>query len=301
MSSRDPQHYDLALVTRHVRPSAGDRVLEMGYYDPGAALWAARQGARVLALRPSVDLAADLEARGREAGLAGLEARLALEPEPAERGTFDVALLLAPFFLGNQPVRSALGTAAAALKPAGTLYFQVHRRHGGDTFVRFAGDYFDSVEQVDVGAGRRRLIKATGPRPGTTGAGSDADAGRQEVALHELYAGGAVVRFRLAAGGFGARGIDPASRLLVRTGVDQDRSPQSAVRGLEEDERRRTLRLRSGQAPDGEQGQSPLESLLSSGTEVPLPPRAAILDLGCGAGVIGLALAAAERSARVVL
>src|SRR5437899_3190491 len=156
MASRDPQHYDLALLARHVRLGAGDRVLEMGYDDPGAALWAARQGAAVLALRPAVDLVAELAARSRAAGLERLETRIALSPEEAERGTFDVALLLAPFFLGNQPVRDALYAAALALKPAGALYVQVHKRHGGDTYLRFCEETFSAVEPLGIGGGQRR-------------------------------------------------------------------------------------------------------------------------------------------------
>ncbi len=275
MASRDAQRYDVALLARHVRLGAGDRALEMGYYDPGAALWAAQQGASVLALRPNVDLVAELEERSRVAKLERLEARIAVQPEPAERGTFDVALLLAPFFLGNQPVRGALGTAAAALKPQGALYFQVHRRHGGDTFVRFAGDYFGAVEQVDVGSGQRRLIKATGPRPAEVESRVDA---QPDAPLHELSVGDVVVRYRLAAGVFGARGIDPASRLLAQTVLNEERRTKNEERNGAADE------IAAGLAP-----------------EAPLRPGAAILDLGCGAGVIGLALAAADRSARVVL
>src|SRR5438067_2095868 len=104
MASRDTQHYDLASVMRHVPIAAGTRLLEMGYYDPAAALWAARQGAHVVALRPSVDLVGELDRRAREASISGVETRLAVRPEPDER--FDAALLLAPFFLGNQPVRA---------------------------------------------------------------------------------------------------------------------------------------------------------------------------------------------------
>jgi 16S rRNA (guanine1207-N2)-methyltransferase len=254
MASRDPQRYDLALLTRHIRLAAGDRVLEMGYYDLGAALWAAGQGADVVALRPNVDLATELEERSRAAGVQRLETRIALRPEPEERGTFDVALLLAPFFLGNQPVRSALTIAAAALKPEGTLYFQVHRHHGGDTFIRFARELFDSVEQVDVGTGQRRLIRAAGPQAQEALVEADGPETPAAPPLHEMAVGGTVVRYRLAAGVFGARGIDPASRLLVQT-------------------------------------------VLEAG----LPARAAILDLGCGAGTIGLALAAACPGGHVVL
>jgi 16S rRNA (guanine1207-N2)-methyltransferase len=249
MASRDTQRYDLDLITRYVALPPAGRLLEMGYYDPRGALWAAGRGARVVALRPSVDLAAELEQRARQAALETLEVRIAVRPEPSETGSFDAALLLAPFFLGNEPVRQALLACAAAVQPAGAAYFQVHRRHGGDTFVRMARELFDEVEQLDLGDAGRRLMRASAPRPVAAHAGdvqSPADG-----PLHELEVRGTTVRFRLAAGVFGARGIDAGSKLLL--------------------------------------------------SAVDVPRGASILDLGCGAGVIGVGLAAADPTARVVL
>jgi 16S rRNA (guanine1207-N2)-methyltransferase len=265
MATRDVQHFYLPLLARHVPLPPGTRVLEMGYYDPAAALWAASQGAHVVALRPSIDLVAELDAErstpagGSDdavdagdmgtAGSAGaLETRLAVRPEPGEARSFDVALLLTPFFLGNAAVRDAIHTAAAALKPDGVLYLQTHRRHGGDTFVRFAGEVFGSVELVDMGGGQRRLYRATSPADVPL---EPPETANDAATLHEVTYGGATVRLRLGAGVFASHGIDPGSRLLLATAE--------------------------------------------------VPPAAAILDLGCGAGTLGLALAAADRRARVVL
>jgi 16S rRNA (guanine1207-N2)-methyltransferase len=246
MRGASPQYYDLPMIERHVAAPARARALELGYYDPSAALWLARRVRQVLALRPAVDLAAELDRQARAAGLANLEVRVTTQPQPSERGTFDLALLLAPFFLGNAPVRHAICTAAQALKSDGVLYFQVHRRRGGDTFVGYACELFASVEPVARGAGQRRLFAATGPRaPAAEPVIPQADR------LYDLTLRGVTVRFRLAAGVFSARGIDPGSRLLLDTAQ--------------------------------------------------VPPGAKVLDLGCGAGVIGLAIAALDPRARVVL
>jgi 16S rRNA G1207 methylase RsmC len=212
------------------------------------ALWAAREAAQVVALRPSIDLVTQLDQRRPPDAGRTLEVRLADRPEPAEHGTFDVAILLAPFFLGNEPVRAAILGCAAGLKPDGALYAQLHRRHGGETFLRFLGMFFETVDLLGMGPGQRRLYRASRPRPAPTDPATGVAA---EGTLHELTVGGVTIRLRLAAGVFGARGIDPGSRLLIETVRPQ--------------------------------------------------PGASILDVGCGAGVIGLALAARDPQARVVL
>ncbi|MBI3972753.1 MAG: methyltransferase [Chloroflexi bacterium] len=254
MAGSDVQRFYLPLLERQVSLARGARVLDLGYYDPSAALWAARRAGYVLALRPSVDLAIDLERAGQAEGVSHLEVRLATRPNTEEVGTFDVVLLLAPFFLGNAPVREALAAAAAALKPDGALYFQVHRRRGGETHVRSASEFFGGVELVGIGGGQRRLHRATAPKTSAAmaaiGAVAQPESGRPE-SLHQLEWRGATVRLRLAAGVFAARGIDPGSRLLLNA--------------------------------------------------VEIEPGSRILDLGCGAGTIGLALAASDPRARVVL
>jgi 16S rRNA (guanine1207-N2)-methyltransferase len=255
MAGAELQRFFLPLLREHVRVEAGARVLEQGYYDPTAALWAAEQAGRsgaegkVLALRPGIDLATELERVAAASGVAGLEVRLGDGLAAGEEGTFDVALVLAPFFLGNAPVRRALAVAASGLKREGELYLQVHRRHGGETFLRFTRELFGAVELLGMGGGQRRLYVGRGPKAGAVEAGTgDAGAAGTEV---ELAARGVSLRFRLTAGVFAARGIDPGSRLLVNT--------------------------------------------------VEAPPGARVLDLGCGAGVIGLTLAKADPSARVTL
>jgi len=249
MSSTDAQSYHLPLLREHVALPAGARVLEMGYYDTGGALWAAGGGARVVALRPAIDQLTELERAVRESGLDGVEPRLALDVQPEERGTFDLALLLAPFFLGNAPVRQAMAAAAGALTPEGVLYFQAHKRRGGDTFVRYAGELFERVELEGMGGGQRRMYSAAGPRAEVAraaGAAASAAAPPLEVALR-----GITLKLRLAAGVFSAGRVDPGSQLLAETAA--------------------------------------------------APPGARILDLGCGAGTLGLALAAADPRAQVVL
>jgi 16S rRNA (guanine1207-N2)-methyltransferase len=247
MSSSDTQRYHLALLREYVTIPPEGRVLEMGYYDPAGALWAAGEGGTVVALRPAIDQVAELDRAARAAGRQEVEARLATGAEPDERGTFDVALLLAPFFLGNAPVRQAMGAAAAALKPGGALYFQAHKRRGGDTFVGYAHDLFEGVTLLGMGGGQRRLYRAAGPRP-RAGAPAVDEAGAASV---EVTLRGVPLKLRLAAGVFSARHVDPGSQLLAET--------------------------------------------------ADVPPGGRILDLGCGAGTIGLALAAADPRARVVL
>ena len=175
------------------------------------------------------------------------------EPEADERGTFDLALLLAPFFLGNAPVRQAWTRAASALKPDGALYFQAHKRRGGDTFVGYARGLFEDVELMGMGGGQRRLYRATGPRPGAT----SADASAAPAAGAEAP---------------GAGGGDPRG------------DPQAAPRG------------RASSAPTAS---IPGSLLLAQTAQV--PPGARVLDLGCGAGPIGLAVAASDPRSRVLL
>ncbi|MDQ3699852.1 MAG: class I SAM-dependent methyltransferase [Chloroflexota bacterium] len=248
MPSSDTQRYYLPLLQAHVPLPAQGSVLEMGYYDVQGALWAASGANRVVALRPSIDLVADLDRRASAVGLTNLEARLAVRPEPAEHGTYDVALLLAPYFLGNAPVREALEAAAAALTPAGALFFQVHRRRGGDTFIDFARALFGDVTLLDKGGGQRRLLRATVPRPPASSLSAS-----QAVATPplEISIRGITLRLRLAAGVFSGHRIDPGSQLLAQT--------------------------------------------------VELPPGARFLDLGCGAGTIGLALGVADRRSQGIL
>jgi 16S rRNA (guanine1207-N2)-methyltransferase len=253
MSSSDAQQYHPPLLREHVELPPGARVLEMGYYDPEGALWAAGAGAgQVVALRPAIDQAAALDRAAREAGLGQIESRLAVQPEAAERGTFDVALLLAPYFLGNVPVRQAMEGAAAALKPEGALYFQAHKRRGGETFVGYARGLFGDVELMGMGGGQRRLYRATGPRAGATVAGTGEKASEgAEALVQEVEVRGATLKLRLAAGVFSAHRVDPGSLLLAQTAG--------------------------------------------------VPPGARVLDLGCGAGTIGLAVAAADPRSRVLL
>jgi 16S rRNA (guanine1207-N2)-methyltransferase len=253
MSSSDAQRYHLPLLREHVDLPPGARVLEMGYYDPEGALWAGAAGAgQVVALRPAIDQAAALDRAAREAGLGQIESRLAVQPEADERGTFDLALLLAPFFLGNLPVRQALEGVAAALKPDGALYFQAHKRRGGDTFVGYARGLFEDVDLMGMGGGQRRLYRATGPRTGTTSADpGGAPATDAEDLAQEVEIRGVTLKLRLAAGVFSAHRVDPGSLLLAQTAQ--------------------------------------------------VPPGARVLDLGCGAGPIGLAVAASDPRSRVLL
>jgi 16S rRNA (guanine1207-N2)-methyltransferase len=213
MAGSDLQRYHLPLLDEYVALGPASRVIELGYYDPSAALWAAARAAHVLALRPAIDLATELERQAREAGAAGLDVRLGDSVDAGEHGTYDVAIVLAPFFLGNAPVRRAFVTSARALGPEGALYFQAHRRHGGDTFVRYAKEAFESVELLGMGGGQRRLYEARGPRP-AEGATTDPAA---EGTLVEHTARGVTLRLKLTAGVFAAKGVDPGSRLLMET------------------------------------------------------------------------------------
>ena len=106
-----------------------------------------------MALRPTIDQVAELDLLAREAGR-GVEARLAMSPEPAERGPFELALLMAPYFLGNVPVREATtAVGASGPPPDGALYFQAHRRRGGETYVGYARELFEDVELLGLGGG----------------------------------------------------------------------------------------------------------------------------------------------------
>ena len=227
MASWDTQRWYLPLLERTVTLPAEARVLEMGYYDPAGALWAAQHARHVVALRPAIDLVADLERGAREAGAANVEVRLATRLEPAEAGAFHAAFLLAPFFLGNAPVRAAIHTVTRALRPDGALYLQVHRRHGGATFLRYCEAVFDQVEALGIGGGQRRLYRASGPRAEAVPVDEPAAAAE---AVQEVTLRGVSLRLRFAAGVFGARTVDPAARLLAER--CQPRSLESMLQGV---------------------------------------------------------------------
>lgn len=242
--------FDTALLERHAAVVKGARVLDLGFHDQAGAIWAATRGAAVVAIRPSVDLATEAEAAARERGVT-IDARLATALEPGDVGAYDVVLMVPPFYLGNGPVRAALSTARRALKPAGSLWFQAHRRHGADTFARIAAESFSAVSQVAIGTGQVRLYRATGPRTVPVADGGAPDAIVTGTINHALSIRATTVNLQLGEGVFGARGIDPATTyLLERAEVSDD---------------------------------------------------AAVLDLGCGAGPIGILLAAESRRRRVVM
>jgi 16S rRNA (guanine1207-N2)-methyltransferase len=241
--------FDTDLLERHAHVPRGAHVLDLGFHDHEGAVWAAARGANVVALRPAIDLATGVEALARARG-ATLEARLATVISADDNAKFDIVLMIAPFYLGNGPVRSAFAMAARALRRTGTLWFQAHRRHGAETFAKFAAEFFTDVSQVDIGTAQVRLYKAIGPRP--TGAPGDvADAIVTGDTDHTLTVRSTTVSIRLGDGVFGSRGIDPATTFLL------DRAE--------------------------------------------VPDDASILDLGCGAGPIGIALAAESRRRRVVM
>lgn len=241
--------FDTALLERHAAVMSGHRVLDLGFHDHEGAVWAAARGAAVVALRPAIDLATGVEALARERG-ATLEARLATVISEGDVSSFDVVQMIAPFYLGNGPVRSSFKMAARALKPNGTLWFQAHRRHGAETFVEFAAEHFADVTFVDIGIAQVRLYRATGPRPAVASE-SGIDAIVTGGTDHTFTVRSTTVTLRLGEGVFGARGIDPATTYLLQ--------------------------------------------------RAEVPEDASVLDLGCGAGPIGIALAAESRRRRVVM
>jgi len=247
MPQHDLQRYFLPLINEHVALGPESSVLEQGYYDPSGALAAAVKAGHVLALRPTIDLATELDGLAREQRLATLETKLGDAVTAEERGTYDAALILAPFFLGNEPVRQAILTAALALKPAGTLYLQVHKSHGAKTFLRFAEEAFGRVELLGLGGGQRRLYGATEPKAIEALASVES----KEEQLTGLSARGVTLKLKFVAGVFSAKRVDAGTQLLIQT--------------------------------------------------VDLPSGARVLDLGCGAGAIGLAVAAGDKRAKVVL
>ncbi|MBU6151215.1 MAG: hypothetical protein KGR25_07170, partial [Chloroflexi bacterium] len=61
MATPQTHLYDTALLDRFARVTPQTRLLDLGYYDPAGALWAAEHGAAVTALRPSIDLIVELD------------------------------------------------------------------------------------------------------------------------------------------------------------------------------------------------------------------------------------------------
>ena len=244
MATPQTHLYDTALLDRFARVTPQTRLLDLGYYDPAGALWAAEHGAAVTALRPSIDLIVELDLAARHRRVR-VDARLATSLGSSDWGSFDAAFLIAPFFLGNTPVRNAIDLVSQALTPAGTLLYQAHRRHGADTFMKYARERFERVDQVGIGTHQCRLFQATGPIPAT------ASAATTDPIEHVLTVRQTSIRLQLGAGVFGARGIDPGTTFLLQTAE--------------------------------------------------IPAGVSVLDLGCGAGAIGIHLASEDRRRRVVM
>ena len=134
---------------------ATDRVLELGYDDletpllliAGTVADGLPVPRQVVSLRPTVDLVEELQRHEptRRDAPAAFEVCLADTIPAADGGAYDVVLLLAPHYLGNERVRTDIATAHRALRPAGALFLQAHRRQGGETFVRYADERFGNV------------------------------------------------------------------------------------------------------------------------------------------------------------
>ena len=137
-----------ACCWRGLELAATDRVLELGYDDletplllvSGTVADGLPAPRQVVSLRPTVDLVEEAAtARARPTGALRQCLRCAwpTRSRPQTAGSYDVVLLLAPHYLGNERVRTDIATAHRALRPDGVLFFQTHRRQGGETFVRY--------------------------------------------------------------------------------------------------------------------------------------------------------------------
>ncbi len=215
--------FDQRLLRRGLELAATDRVLELGYDDletplllvSGTVADGLPAPRQVVSLRPTVDLVDELQRHKptRQGAVAAFEVRLADTIPAADGGSYDTALLLAPHYLGNERVRTDIATAHRALRPDGALFFQAHRRQGGETFARYAAERFGSVELLAIRSGHRLYRAVRGPGPPA----SVSDEGEPETVVLQETVRGLTISLETQAGVFSRRRFDTASRLLAET------------------------------------------------------------------------------------
>ena len=118
-----------------------------------------------------------------------------------------------PHYLGNERVRADIATSHRALRPAGALFFQTHRRQGGETFARYTAERFGNVELLAIRGGHRLYRASRGPEPP---ASASDEAAPETVVLQETVRG-LTISLETQAGVFSRRRFDTASRLLAET------------------------------------------------------------------------------------
>ena len=155
----------------------------------------------MVSLRPTVDLVDELQRHKptRQGAVAAFEVRLADTIPAADGGSYDTALLLAPHYLGNE--RRAYGHRPPphrALRPDGALFFQAHRRQGGETFARYAAERFGSVELLAIRSGHRLYRAVRGPGPPA----SVSDEGEPETVVLQETVRGLTISLETQAGVF---------------------------------------------------------------------------------------------------
>ena len=89
----------------------------------------------------------------------GCEVRSVFGIEPAQIERFDLALIRAPYWLGNRAVRSLIHAALRSLREGGEAYLAGERSRGFDTFTRMFDDAFGESEPVAV-PGRLKVIRS---------------------------------------------------------------------------------------------------------------------------------------------
>ena len=215
--------FDQRLLRRGLELAATDRVLELGYDDletplrlvAGTVADGLPSPRQVVSLRPTVDLVEELQRHGptHQSGQAAFEVRLADTIPAADSGSYDMVLLLAPHYLGNERVRTDIATAHRALRPDGALCLQAHRRQGGETFVRYTVERFGSVELLAIRGGHRLYRAIRGPEPPASASDQDTP---ETVVLQETVRG-LTISLETQAGVFSRHRFDTASRLLAET------------------------------------------------------------------------------------
>ncbi len=215
--------FDQRLLRRGLELAATDRVLELGYDDletplllvSGTVADEVPAPRQVVSLRPTVDLVEELQRQGASGRStpAAFEVRLADTIPATDVGSYEVVLLLAPHYLGNERVRTDIASAHRALRPDGVLFFQTHRRQGGETFVRYVTERFGHVELLAIRGGHRLYRASRGPEAPA----SASDEGERETVVLQETVRGLTISLETQAGVFSRRRFDTASRLLAET------------------------------------------------------------------------------------
>ena len=152
----------------------------------------------------------------------GCEVRSVFGIEPAQIERFDLALIRAPYWLGNRAVRALIHAALRSLREGGVAYLAGERSRGFDTFARMFDDAFGESEPVAV-PGRIRIVRS----PRAAGRSTREPVFTSEFGEYRVAINGRELRVARHPAVFADGAVDDATRMLI------DCLPESTGRQLD--------------------------------------------------------------------